>query len=60
MILTEIEGKYTTLRLEDSEDNPNNAILGVYTDTRYVGIELDQEQIKSLCHYLKGFINEKD
>lgn len=33
MILIEIEGKYTTLRLEDSEDNPNNAILGVYTDT---------------------------
>lgn len=60
MILTEIEGKYTTLRLEDSEDNPNNVILGVYTDTRYVGIELDQAQIKNLCRYLESFINEKD
>ena len=60
MILTEIEGKYTTLRLENSEDNQNNAILGVYTDTRYVGIELDQAQIKNLCRYLESFINEKD
>lgn len=60
MILTEIEGKYTTLRLENSEDNQNNAILGVHNDIQYLGIELDQEQIKSLCHYLKDFINEKD
>nr|DAY41643.1 MAG TPA: hypothetical protein [Caudoviricetes sp.] len=60
MILTEIEGKYTTLRLEDSEDNQNNAILGIYTDTQYVGIELDQAQIKNLCRYLESFINEEN